>query len=67
MAVLQELELRGKALRWIRNFRSNILKEIASFKQEEGAQGRRIKQDRELKELVMAEEERWTDRGQCKN
>lgn len=46
--VMQELEVRGKALRWIkRNFKTNTVKEIAALM----SQSPRY-QDRELKVLI---------------
>lgn len=49
--VMRELEFRGKGLRWIKNFKTNIAKEIVALMQEEGQRPRH--QDQELKEMIM--------------
>lgn len=53
---MHEMEFRGRALRWIKNFKSNLMKEIANFGQEEELQSSKP-QDRELKEIMTSQDE----------
>ena len=57
---IQELEFRGKGLRWIKNFRTNIAKEITALIQEEG-QGSKH-QDQEMMRIIESQEKDATSK-----
>lgn len=48
---VQELQIRGKGLKWLKDFKESIVKEITSLWQQESGHGKC--QDRELKEFKM--------------